>query len=63
MKVPDFDPARHDANFVVTTMQDGSGFYVPPAWIINAFGRPAHTYHYGPWTIMTWNKNLLREVR
>ena len=44
-------------------MQDGSGFYIPPAWIINAFGRPAHTYHYGVWTIMTWNKNLLREVR
>jgi hypothetical protein len=62
-KAPDFDPARHHANFVVTTMQDGSGFYIPPAWIINAFGRPAHTYHYGPWTIMTWNKNLLREVR
>jgi hypothetical protein len=62
-KTPDFDPARHHANFVVTTMQDGSGFYIPPAWIINAFGRPAHTYHYGPWTIMTWNKNLLREVR
>jgi hypothetical protein len=62
-KAPDFDPARHHANFVVTTMQDGSGFYIPPAWIINAFGRPAHTYHYGVWTIMTWNKNLLREVR
>ncbi len=58
-----FDPARHDADFVVTTMQDGPGFYIPPAWIINTFGRPAHIYHYGVWTIMTWHKNLLREVR
>ena len=61
-KAASFDPARHDANFVVTTMQDGSEFYIPPAWIIRDFGKPAHIYHYGPWTIMTWHKNLLREI-
>jgi len=58
----DFDPGQHYANFVVTTTQDGPAFYIPPAWIINAFGQPAHTYHYGVWTIMTYDNNLLDEV-
>jgi hypothetical protein len=58
-RTSDFDPRAHDANFVVTTTQDGPAFYIPPAWIIRAFGPPAHTYHYKYWTIMTWNKNLL----
>jgi hypothetical protein len=61
-KASDFDPRLHYANFVVTTTQDGPAFYVPPAWIIRAFGAPAHTYRYGVWTIMTWDKNLLDEV-
>ena len=58
----DFDPRRHYANFVVTTTEDGPAFSIPSAWIIRAFGEPAHTYHYSVWTIMTWNKNLLDEV-
>ena len=57
-----FNPALHDANFVVTTTQDGPAFYIPPAWIVNAFGQPAHTYHYGVWTIMTYDQNLLDEL-
>lgn len=61
-KASQFDPGRHDANFVVTTTQDGPAFYLPPAWIIRAFGQPADTYHYGAWTIMTWNKNLLADI-
>jgi energy-converting hydrogenase Eha subunit A len=61
-KASDFDPGHHYVNFVVTTTQDGPAFYIPPAWIINTFGQPAHTYHYGVWTIMTWNKNLLNEI-
>ncbi len=61
-RTPDFDPRAHYANFVVTTTQDGPAFYIPPAWIIRAFGPPAHTYHYEYWTIMTWKKNLLRAV-
>jgi hypothetical protein len=61
-RASDFDPRAHYANFVVTTTKDGSGFYIPPAWIIRAFGPPAHTYHYEYWTIMTWNKNLLTEI-
>jgi F0F1-type ATP synthase membrane subunit a len=63
VKGSQFDPGQHDASFVVTTTQDGPAFYLPPAWIIRDFGKPAHTDHYGAWTIMTWNKNLLTEVR
>jgi hypothetical protein len=59
----EYDPRRHYANFVVTTTQDGPTFYIEPSWFIRVFGRPAHTYHYQAWTIMTWNKNLLDEIR
>lgn len=59
----EYDPRRHYANFVVTTAQDGPMFTIEPGWFIRVFGRPAHTYHYQAWTIMTWNKNLLDEIR
>ena len=59
----DFNPRHHYADFVVTTTQDGPGFYIPPAWVIDNFGKPAHVYHYGVWTIMTYDKNLLDELR
>jgi hypothetical protein len=62
-KASQFDPRLHDANFVVSTGADGPAFYLPPAWIIRDFGAPAHTYHDGVWTIMTWRKNLLTELR
>jgi hypothetical protein len=58
-----FDPREHYANFVVTTMQDGSAFYIQPSWIIRDFGKPARVYHFEVWTIMTWNKNLLNDIR
>ena len=61
-KASDFSPRQHDATFVVTTDQDGPAFFIPPAWIIHAFGKPAHTYHYEVWTIMTYDKNLLNQV-
>jgi hypothetical protein len=61
-KASEFDPRLHDANFIVTTQQDGPAFYLPPARIIAAFGKPAHTYHFETWTIMTWNKNLLTDL-
>jgi hypothetical protein len=58
-----FDPRQHYANFVVTTAQDGSAFYIQPSWIIRDFGKPARIYHFQAWTIMTWNKNLLDDIR
>jgi hypothetical protein len=57
-----FDPRTHDATFVVSTQQD-AGFFIPYRWVTTAFGPPATTYHYGPWTIWVWNKNLLTDVR
>jgi hypothetical protein len=61
-KRSDFDPRLHSANFVVTTRQDGPGFFIPPARITGDLGKPAHTYHFESWTIMVWNKNLLAEL-
>ena len=58
-----FSPQQHYANFVVTTMQDGVGFYIPPEWITAAFGPPAHTYRYSVYTIMVYDKNLLAGLR
>jgi hypothetical protein len=58
-----FDPSLHDATFVVSTSVNGPAFYLPPTWIIRDFGAPAHTYHDGVWTIMTWDRNLLAELR
>jgi hypothetical protein len=62
-KASAFDPRRHYANFVVTTMAAGSGVYIQPSRVIREFGQPAHIYHYQAWTIITWNKNLLDELR
>jgi hypothetical protein len=62
-KASDFDPRLHYANFVLSTSEDGPSFYINPAFAIRAFGKPAQIYHYSVWTIMTWNKNLLTEVK
>ncbi|HEX6447935.1 MAG TPA: hypothetical protein VF060_00555 [Trebonia sp.] len=61
-KASDFDPRLHDADFVVTTRQDGYGFFIPSDRVIADFGKPAHTYHFESWTIMVWNKNLLADL-
>jgi hypothetical protein len=62
-KASAFDPRLHHANFVVTTRQNGPVGYINPDWAIRSFGPPARIYHYQAWTIITWNKNLLDEVR
>jgi hypothetical protein len=46
-----YDPRSHYANFVITK--------APSAANWPGFGRPARTYHYGPYTIMVWRRNLL----
>ena len=52
-----FNPADHTANFFITVPGD-----VTPAMASAAFGAPAHVYHYQSFTIMVWDKNLLREL-
>src|SRR5580704_9996405 len=46
-----YDPRSHYANFVITK--------APSAANWPGFGRPVRTYHYGPYTIMVWRRNLL----
>jgi hypothetical protein len=52
------DPATHSANFVVF----GPDHIVPVKLAVQMFGKPAHTYLDGPYTIMVWNKNLLGKL-
>lgn len=58
-----FSPGTCDATFVVSTQQYGDSFYVPPAMVIKAFGKPQATYRYAAYTIMTWPDNLLAHLR
>jgi hypothetical protein len=57
-----YDPADNYANFVVNTTVDGPNSVIPQQEILAAFGQPAQTYVYGPYTIMVWNTNLLTEL-
>ena len=43
-------------------IKDGHIDLTGASWIVNTFGPAAHTYHYGVWTIMTYDKNLLKQV-
>lgn len=52
------DPATHNANFVVSVPGDT----LTPARAALAFGRPARVYHFQLYTIMVWNKNILRDL-
>ena len=56
-----YDPSVHAATFLVT--QDQPGFYnlwEPEPAAVAAFGRPASTYEFGPYTIYVWDQNLLK---
>ena len=55
-----FDPRLHYANFVVLIDQPPSPSI---ATVRAAFGAPQRTYHVGPYTVLTWPKNLLTELR
>jgi len=57
-----YDPDKYYANFVVNTTVDGPPSVIPYSDIVGAFGPPAVTYHYGPYTIMVWHKNLFAEL-
>ena len=40
----------------------GPDMIIPARLAVYMFGNPAHTYHYAPYTIMVWNKNLIAEL-
>ncbi len=55
-----FDAARNRANFLVTSSTPGFfNHWQPNPAALAALGRPARTYHVGPYTVYVWNKNLL----
>ncbi|MGH3150535.1 MAG: hypothetical protein ACRDOB_07380, partial [Streptosporangiaceae bacterium] len=58
-----FDPALHDANFVVLDSQPGNFSYFEPIGLISLyFGTPARVYSFGPFTVLVFDKNLLRDL-
>jgi hypothetical protein len=58
-----YDPGLHQATFLVT--DSASGFFnhwQPSSTALAALGRPARTYHDGPYTVYVWDKNLLVQL-
>ena len=57
------DPAHSTANFVVLFpgVAEYRGFTQEQA-VLARFGKPARTYHVGAYTVLVWDKNLLREL-
>jgi hypothetical protein len=53
-----FNATDHTANFLLTI----PGATPTPAEARAAFGPPARVYHFETYTIMVWNKNLLRQL-
>jgi hypothetical protein len=58
-----YDPHRNTANFVVLFPGGAKyrGFTQEQA-VLATFGKPARTYHVGAYTVLVWDKNLLREL-
>jgi hypothetical protein len=55
-----YNPADHDANFVVLAPDQPDGKpYPSSADAIATLGQPARIYYTGSYTVLVWNKNLL----
>jgi len=58
-----YNPKLHYANFIVLDSQPGFfSHWEPRALVRRYFGVPAQTYHTGPYTIMVWHRNLLKDI-
>jgi hypothetical protein len=58
-----YNAREHYANFLVYDSTPGNfSHWVPIGLTRKYFGTPAKTYHYGPYTILVWNRNLLEEI-
>ena len=58
-----YNPKLHYANFIVLDSQPGNfSHWEPRALVRKYFGTPARTYRTGPYTIMVWDKNLLKDI-
>jgi hypothetical protein len=55
-----YDPASYRPTFLVTDSRPGFfNYWQPNPAALAAYGRPARTYHVGPYTVFVWEKNLL----
>jgi hypothetical protein len=58
-----YDPTVQQANFVVLSSTPGfKNNWEPRALVSKYFGRPAHVYNFGPYTVMVWDRNILSDV-
>jgi hypothetical protein len=58
-----YNPASNSANFVVLTRGvPGYPGLTSKRAVLATFGQPAQTYHFGMFTVLVWQKNLLREL-
>jgi hypothetical protein len=57
-----YDPAAQQASFVVLDSTPSYLYWEPRAVIAKVFGRPAHAYNVGPFTVLVWDKNLLSSL-
>ena len=58
-----YDPSGHTASFVALISVPRSS--ENPQWVgqmTRTFGRPAHIYHFGKYTVLVWNYNLLTRL-
>jgi hypothetical protein len=58
-----YDPGQSTANFIVLFpgVAGYPGFTQQRA-VLTTFGQPERTYHVGSYTVLVWNRNLLREL-
>ena len=57
-----YDPRIHDANFVVLMNPPAPLDQIATWETRDTFGRPTHVYDFGPYVIMTYDKNLLTDL-
>jgi hypothetical protein len=57
-----YNPQAHDASFFVLLAQPNPLDPVASWQVRDAFGKPAHTYYFGRYVILTWNTNLLTDL-
>jgi hypothetical protein len=58
-----FDPKANSANFVVTVSRPPSQVWrIVPFEATDTFGAPEKTYHFGRYTVLVWNMNLLARM-
>jgi hypothetical protein len=58
-----YNSKQHYADFVVLDSQPGFFSHWEPRGLVKKyFGVPVRTYQTGPYTIMVWNRNLLKDI-